>query len=302
MGPAAGTEGLTGAPCSDTALAARDQTLEAQAERRPEGPSVPSPEVRGLGREACKGVTGLMDNDDGHPDVATYHGTAVRGGLRGLPKEQQVDEVAAYQCGSPKVEAPQVRLHIGGASKETPECSVCHPLNKEPDNVTVGASTSDGTQCIGSGGRSLLTVGCQVVNEVACDTEAGLAVEFEEQLAGEVLARNSSTPPQFTDRPGLSMLEDAEGEMTGIDRHVNSRREITAQSLVQATTQQRATLTLKSKAKLSIEELELKARDLLKLLRAPSHKDTPGWKGPAQVTDLSQAEHGTVGTSWPVAR
>ena len=63
-----------------------------------------------------------------------------------------MDEVAAYQCGSLTAEAPPVRLHIGGASKETLECSVRHPLNKEPDNVTDDALANDGTQCIGSGG------------------------------------------------------------------------------------------------------------------------------------------------------
>ena len=149
--------------------------------------------------------------------------------------------------------------------------------------------------------------------------ELGIVVEFVIQLAEAVLAKNAllsvgnESPykalygrvpnmlPQLTDRPGLSALDDAEGEMTGIDRHVHTVREVAVQSMVQATAQQRATLALKSKARLSIEELELKTGDLVEFWRTPSHKDTPGWKGPARVTDLSQTEHGTVGTSWPTA-
>ena len=45
------------------------------------------------------------------------------------------------------------------------------------------------------------------------------------------------------------------------------------------------------------EQLKLEAGDKVEIWRE-SHKDKPGWVGPATVADVTQLEHGRVGVHW----
>ena len=44
--------------------------------------------------------------------------------------------------------------------------------------------------------------------------------------------------------------------------------------------------------------MELSTGDMLDCYRTPASKDVPGWKGPATVTDASNASYGAVALRW----
>ncbi len=132
-------------------------------------------------------------------------------------------------------------------------------------------------------------------------TAEGLVTDFESILAEAVLAKNSLlsvggiSPYQGLYGRQPPVLIDAE---RADERSVHRLRELAVQTMVEATAHARMQRAAASSTRPAGELLQLAAGDLIEFHRPGLTKDTPGWRGPAVVTDLSRLSEGVVGFNW----
>ena len=151
---------------------------------------------------------------------------------------------------------------------------------------------------------------------IAQCTEENLRIPFMRQLAEAVFAKNAfltigdGTPYKALygrvplllrdfDLSGAQNIDDAEGGgAEGLIRHTHRLREISVQSIVEATAQDRMRRAVNARTTPTIEDLHLQGGDLVDIYRRPLSKDLPGWRGPATVISAVSPESGNITVKW----
>ena len=133
-------------------------------------------------------------------------------------------------------------------------------------------------------------------------SEDGIKVTADVMLAEAVFAHNvltsvkgfspheavlGRTPPIF--KLDADTHEEQDDGTTDLDR-TQRVREYAVTSMVRALAEDRVRRALKSRTREAAAEINYKAGDLVDFYRTPTGKVLPGWKGPAQVVDVTSLE------------
>ena len=95
---------------------------------------------------------------------------------------------------------------------------------------------------------------------------------------------------------GNGELTDPESmPLPGVLRNSHRLREIAIQQMIEGTARARLGRALRTKSLAPGEAENYQINEEVDYYRPPSNKDTPGWTGPARITDLTQIQRGTIG-------
>ena len=141
--------------------------------------------------------------------------------------------------------------------------------------------------------------------------EDGIKVIADVMLAEAVFAHNvltsvkgfspheavlGRTPPIF--KLDADTREEQDHGTTDLDRTLRVR-EYAVTSMVRALAEDRVRRALKSRTREAAAEVNYKTGDLVDFYRTPSGKVLPGWKGPAQIVDITSLQSdGTAHVKW----
>ena len=144
--------------------------------------------------------------------------------------------------------------------------------------------------------------------------EGLLDIPFEYRLAEAVFAGNAlvtvnnTTPynavygrvpsllPNMNQTNGNGELTDPESmPLPGVLRNSHRLREIAIQQMIEGTARARLGRALRTKSLAPGEAENYQINEEVDYYRPPTNKDTPGWTGPARITDLTQIQRGTIG-------
>ena len=93
------------------------------------------------------------------------------------------------------------------------------------------------------------------------------------------------------------LVGDANGrrpaEVGTITRDADRLREVAIQAMVEGTAAARVKRALRTRTQRAVQE-EFSVGDEVEFHRDPAQKDLPGWNGPAVITDMSDADRGTI--------
>jgi hypothetical protein len=142
--------------------------------------------------------------------------------------------------------------------------------------------------------------------------EEGINITSDLLLGICIVAKNSlftvgnSTPMQavFGRQPAIlpnleqgdALLDDSGVGPEGISRNSIRVREIACEEMLQVTSKERAERAARSKTRRAVQGEQYQVEDKVEIFRAPSNKDTSGWRGPCNITHV--AEDGTVHVIW----
>ena len=97
---------------------------------------------------------------------------------------------------------------------------------------------------------------------------------------------------------GQSALTDGDGGIRGASRHSVRLREIAVMTIAQSQATQRMQLAERSNSRITGQLLDLRCGDTVEIFRQPNQKDLTGWRGPAQIVDVTTIPHGHVSVRW----
>ena len=97
---------------------------------------------------------------------------------------------------------------------------------------------------------------------------------------------------------GQSAITDSEGGIRGASRHSVRLREIAIATIAESQASQRLKQAERSNSRLTGELLDLRCGEPVDIFRQPQNKDLTGWRGPAQLVDVSTIPHGHVSVRW----
>ena len=91
---------------------------------------------------------------------------------------------------------------------------------------------------------------------------------------------------------------DSPGEVArlnpGLISHTHRLREISIQAMVEGSARARLGRAINTRTTLSAQRLNLQVGEEVDIYRAPNNKNASGWKGPAEVIDVSRATRGVI--------
>ena len=121
----------------------------------------------------------------------------------------------------------------------------------------------------------------------------------EAALVGNaMLTINGATPYNCVYGRVPHLLPDANAALpdrmgNALTRDANRLREVAIQAMVEGTAAARVQRALRTRTQRAVQE-EFNVGDEVEFHRDPTQKDLPGWNGPAVITDMSDAERGTI--------
>ena len=118
-------------------------------------------------------------------------------------------------------------------------------------------------------------------------------------MAGNCLVAVGGTTPYnalFGRQPGILPELPALAGHGG--RDAQRVREIAVQQMVEGTARAKVQRAMRTATRPTAEDKDFKVGDSVEFYRPPSSKDTPGWNGPARVTDTTDQSRGNIGIKW----
>ena len=142
-----------------------------------------------------------------------------------------------------------------------------------------------------------------------------LIIDFEDILSEATFVKNamlqvSGTTPYIAllgrfpqvlaefESQGQSSIQDATGRGSAASRHSVRLREISVSAIAESRSHSRLRLAESSKSRLSGELNDYRTGEMVEVYRQPQSKDLTGWRGPAEVTDVSTIERGNISVRW----
>ena len=134
----------------------------------------------------------------------------------------------------------------------------------------------------------------------------GLVTNFDMILAEAIFAKNAlfqiGNPTPYESLfgrtpPLLSMIGEEAGEVAS-DRDAARIRQVSINAMIQASAEAKARRADSFRTRRPGELLELKEGDLAEFYRKPLNKDLSGWRGPAEVINLTSIKDGIIHVKW----
>ena len=93
--------------------------------------------------------------------------------------------------------------------------------------------------------------------------------------------------------PDINKVPTAHESVSGAIRHADRLREISIQTMVERTAQERVNRALATRSQTAAQH-RFKEGDFVDYFRPPTQKDMTGWTGPAKIVDITDVHRGTI--------